>query len=198
MARFLLHLKTSGFSRSVRLKTTCMLKPSERTALAINFIIRMSRHKRTIKTLSHCYYEMKYHIVWTPKYRGKALSAQKPKDELRRTFESITKWKHWEIIELNIQDDHIHLILSASPRDSVSYMMQMIKGKSSAWMKKKIKRTHGLYDKASLWARGYFVSTIGLDEMIIRRYVKHQSHHNQVDQPSLFEKLVSALPQTPA
>ncbi len=147
--------------------------------------------KRTIKTLSHCYYEMKYHLVWTPKYRGKVLGPQKVKDELRRTFETITKWKHWEIVELNIQEDHIHLILSASPRDSVSYMMQIIKGKSSAWMKKKIKRAHGLYEKESLWARGYFVSTIGLDEMIIRRYVKHQHHHNQVDQPSLFSKLIS-------
>ncbi|MEZ4195162.1 MAG: transposase [Candidatus Paceibacterota bacterium] len=54
-------------------------------------------------------------------------------------------------MELNIQDDHIHLILSASPRDSVSYLMQIIKGKSSAWMKK-IKRAHGLYEKESLWA----------------------------------------------
>lgn len=70
-------------------------------------------------------------------------------------------------------------------------MMQIIKGKSSAWMKKKIKRAHGLYEKESLWARGYFVSTIGLDEMIIRRYVKHQHHHNQIDQPSLFNKLIS-------
>ena len=147
--------------------------------------------KRTIKTLSHCYYEMKYHFVWTPKYRGKVLTTKRIKDEVRRTFESICKYKHWEIIELNVQDDHIHLILSASPRDSVSYIMQMIKGKSSAWMKKKIKRTHGLYEQKSLWARGYFVSTIGLDEQLIRRYVKHQHHHNQVDQPSLFNKLLS-------
>jgi putative transposase len=147
--------------------------------------------KRTIKTLSHCYYEMKYHLVWTPKYRGKVLGAQKIKDELRRTFESIAKYKHWDIIELNIQVDHIHLVLGASPRDSVSYIMQIMKGKSSAWLKKKIKRAHGLYEKESLWARGYFVSTIGMDEFIIRRYVKHQDHHNQVDQPSLFNKLIS-------
>ena len=133
---------------------------------------------------------MKYHLVWTPKYRGKVLTSKKIKDEVRRTFESICKYKHWEIIELNIQDDHIHMILSASPRDSISYIMQIIKGKSSAWMKKKIKRTHGLYEQKSLWARGYFVSTIGLDEYIIRRYVKHQSHHNQVEQPSLFNKLI--------
>ena len=105
-----------------------MLKPSGRTALAIN--IRMSYHKRTVRTLSHCFYDLKYHLVWTPKYRGKVLGAEK------------------------------------------------------------IKRTHGLYEKESLWARGYFVSTIGLDEHLIRRYVRHQHHHNQLDQPSLFDKLL--------
>lgn len=152
----------------------------------------MNHHKRTIRTLSHCFYDTKYHIVWTPKYRGKVLGSQKIKDELQRIIESICKWKHWEIIELSIQEDHVHLCLLTTPRDSISYVMQMIKGKSSAWMKKKIKRTHGLYEQQSLWARGYFVSTIGLDEYIIRRYVKHQDSHHQVAQPSLFDKL---LPQ---
>ena len=147
--------------------------------------------KRTIRTLSHCFYDLKHHLVWTPKYRGKVLTADKIKNELRRIFESIAKWKHWEIIELNIQDDHIHLCLLTTPRDSISYVMQILKGKSSAWMKKKIKRTHGLYERQSLWARGYFVSTIGIDEYVIRRYVKQQNHHNEIDQPSLFSKLIS-------
>jgi len=115
--------------------------------------------------------------------------AEKVKSELRRIFEAICKWKHWEILELNIQADHIHLCLLGNPRDSISYTMQIIKGKSSAWMKKKIKRAHGLYEKESLWARGYFVSTIGIDEFIIRRYVRHQEKHNQVSQPSLFDKI---------
>ncbi|MDO8601796.1 MAG: transposase [bacterium] len=62
----------------------------------------------------------------------------------------------------------------------------------SHWLKKKIKRVSGLYeDRHSLWARGYFVSTIGIDEAIIRRYVAHQHHHNEVDQPSLFDKLIA-------
>jgi putative transposase len=113
------------------------------------------------------------------------------KSELRRIFTTICKWKHWEVIELNIQDDHIHFCILTTPRDSVSYVMQILKGKSSAWLKKKIKRVHGLYEKQSPWARGYFVSTIGLDEHLIRRYVRHQHHHAQVDQPSLFEKLTS-------
>ena len=151
----------------------------------------MTPHKRTIRTLSHGFYDLKYHLVWAPKYRGKVLANEKVKGELRRIFETICKWKHWEIIELNMQDDHIHLCLLATPRDSVSYAMQILKGKSSAWLKKKIKRVSGLYEKQSLWARGYFVSTIGLDEHLIRRYVRHQYHHNQTDQPSLFEKLKS-------
>lgn len=148
------------------------------------------QHKRTIRTLSHCFYDLKYHLVWTPKYRGKVLGNQKVKDELRRIFESITKWKHWEIIELNIQEDHIHFVILATSRDSISYVTQILKGKSSAWLKKKIKRVNGLYERYSLWARGYFVSTIGIDEQIIRRYVRHQHHHNEVDQPSLFDKLI--------
>lgn len=151
----------------------------------------MLRHKRTIRTLSHCFYDLKYHLVWTPKYRGKILNHTKIRLELTRIFETICKWKHWEVIELNIQDDHIHLCLLATPRDSVSYVTQILKGKSSAWLKKKIKRKHGLYEKESLWARGYFVSTMGIDEFIIRRYVKHQHHHHQLDQPSLFEKLIA-------
>ena len=150
----------------------------------------MSRkYKRTIRTLSHSFYDLKYHFVWTPKYRGKVLKQGKIRNELIRIFETICKWKHWEIIELSIEDDHIHLCLLASPRDSISYIMQILKGKSSAWLKKKIKRNHGLYEKKSLWARGYFVSTIGIDEHIIRRYVKHQKDHHEVEQPSLFDKL---------
>ena len=151
----------------------------------------MNNQRRTIRTLSHSFYDLKYHIVWTPKYRGKVLISKKIKSELRRIFEIICKWKHWEIIELSIEDDHVHMVILLTPRDSISYAMQIIKGKSSAWMKKKIKRKHGLYERQSLWARGYFASTIGMDENIIKRYVKHQKHHNEVEQPSLFEKLIN-------
>jgi putative transposase len=108
------------------------------------------------------------------------------KSELKRIFNSIAKWKNMEILELNIQVDHIHMLLLADPRHSVSYIMQIIKGKSSAWLKKKIRNRVNLYDKGSLWARGYFVSTVGIDEFIIKRYVRHQHKHNQLEQPTLF------------
>ena len=149
----------------------------------------MMYHKRTIRTLSHSYYDLKYHLVWTPKYRGKVLVSTKVKQEVRRTLETIVRWRHWEILELNIQDDHIHMVLLTTPRDSISYVMQILKGKSSAWLKKKIKHQSGVYERHSLWARGYFASTVGIDEIIIRRYVRHQEKHNQIEQPSLFEKI---------
>jgi len=181
--------KTPSFSWGVRLKAKPYTKAVRQDGFSNNHT-PMNCHKRTIRTLSHCFYDLKYHLVFTPKYRGKVLASSKVKDELRRILEVIAKWKHWEIIELNIQDDHLHLCLLSTPKDSVSYIMQIMKGKSSAWIKKKIKKAHGLYEKQSLWARGYFVSTIGIDEYIIRRYVRHQYHHNQVDQPSLFDKLL--------
>lgn len=99
--------------------------------------MRYNQHTRTIRTLSHCYCDLKYHFVWTPKYRGKVLISTKVKQEIRKTIESIVKWKHWELLELNIQDDHIHMILILLPKDSPSYAMQIIKGKSSAWIKKR-------------------------------------------------------------
>ena len=148
----------------------------------------MRSEKRTIRTLSHSFYDLKYHVVWTPKYRGKALRSQKIKDEVRRILEQICKWKKWEIIELHIEEDHIHLCILLTPRDSISYVMQVLKGKSSAWLKKKVKNKHGLYERKSLWARGYFASTIGMDEYIIRRYVRHQDTHHKISQPSLFDK----------
>jgi len=123
------------------------------------------------------------------KFYKKVLASPKVKQELFRIFESICKWKHWEIIELSIQDDHIHFCILITPKESVSYTMQILKGKSSAWLKKKIRKAHGLYERHSLWAKGYFVSTIGIDEAIIKRYVRHQHHHNKLEQPSLFEKL---------
>ncbi|MCL5795543.1 MAG: IS200/IS605 family transposase [Patescibacteria group bacterium] len=150
--------------------------------------------KRYIKTLSHCFYECKYHIVFTPKYRGRIFQNDYVKSELNRIIRLVCKWKGFEVMELNIQEDHLHLCLIISPKHSISYAMAIIKGKTSAWIKKGHKKIKGLCDKGSLWARGYFVSTIGIDELIIRRYVKYQSQHNQKNLPSLFDQMFKDAP----
>ena len=134
---------------------------------------------RDIRRLSDSFYECKYHIVFRPKYRGKILKGQVAK-EIRRIIRLVCKWKGFEILEGRICSDHIHLVLVIPPKHSVSYAMSLIKGKSSAWIKKKNKKYKKLCDKGSLWARGYFVSTVGVDEEVIKRYVRHQSKHNQI------------------
>ena len=116
----------------------------------------MVRERRTIRTLSHSFYDCKYHIVWAPKYRGNILKDKYIKDELKRILTLVCKWKGFEIFELNIQDNHIHLLLLISPRYSISYAMQIVKGKTSAWIKKKNKKINKLTAQGSLWARGYF------------------------------------------
>ncbi len=92
---------------------------------------------------------------------------------------------------LSIEDDYVHMIILLTPRDLISYAMQIIKEKTSTWMKKKIRRKHGLYERQSLWTRGRFASTIDMNENIIKCYLKHQKHHNEVKQPSLSEKLIN-------
>ncbi len=123
--------------------------------------------------LSHCKYRCQYHLVWIPRYREKVLADNYIKAELGRIFKTIAKWKGFVIRAWHIGDDHIHLVIDIPPKYSISYAMAIIKGKSSAWIKKKTKKL----PRGSLWAKGYFVSTVGVDEMTIQNYVKHQEHH---------------------
>ncbi len=131
---------------------------------------------RQLYQLDHCTYHCNYHIVFTPRYRGKVLSDTFIKQELKRMFKQIAHWKGLKIIAWHIGDEHIHLNISIPPKYSVSYIIQILKGKTSGWLKKKTKK----FPKGVLWGRGYFVSTIGIAEEAVKRYILNQSHH-QVD-----------------
>jgi putative transposase len=123
--------------------------------------------------LSHCTYVCKYHLVWTPKYRGAVLADIYIKQELKRIFKMIAKWKGFRIEAWHVGDDHIHIYFTIPPKYSVSYAVQIIKGKSSAWIKKKTNK----FPKGTLWNMGYFISTVGLNEHAVKRYVQNQQHH---------------------
>jgi putative transposase len=111
--------------------------------------------------------------VWTPRYRGKVLSDQYIKAELKRILLVICRWKGWVMQAWHIGDEHIHLYVGIPPKYSIAYALAVLKAKSSAWLKKKTKK----FPSGALWARGYFVSTVGIDEAIVKRYVQHQEHH---------------------
>jgi len=126
--------------------------------------------------LNHCTYLCQYHLVWTSKYRGKVLADVFIKQELKRIFKVICKWKGFNILAWHVGDEHIHLFITIPPKYSVSYAVLILKGKSSAWIKKKTTQ----FPKGSFWARGYFVATIGINEYAIKKYIENQKH-NQVE-----------------
>lgn len=123
--------------------------------------------------LEHCTYHCNYHIVWTPRYRGAILADRYIKQELKRMFKQIAIWKGFKIFAWHVGDEHIHLHLCIPPKYSIAYVIQVLKAKSSGWIKKKTKK----FPKVVLWGRGYYVSTLGLDEATVKRYITDQSHH---------------------
>ena len=126
------------------------------------------------RKLAHTIYHCNYHIVWTPKYRFRLLRdivADYMEDKIR----TVCEWKEVEIIEMNIQPDHVHIVCSIPPKLSVSDFMGILKGKTAIGMFKSFPSLKKKpYWGNHFWARGYFVSTIGIDEDKIVRYVKYQ------------------------
>ena len=136
---------------------------------------------RRLYQQTHSTWVCDYHIVWCPKYRGAVLKDIYIKQELKRMFKYIAQWKECPIHQWHIGDEHLHLYLSIPPKYSAAYIVQVLKGKSSMWLKKKTKK----FPQGTLWARGYFISTVGLNEHQIRNYIANQRHH-QRDMPTLF------------
>ncbi len=82
------------------------------------------------KKLSHTIYQYKYHIVWCPKHRYRILEGALA-EFVEQTLKMLCQWRNIEILEMNVKDDHIHLIISVPPRLSVSEVMRMLKGKTA-------------------------------------------------------------------
>ena len=137
----------------------------------------MSKYKK----LSHVIYKCDYHIVWEPKYRYRILTGV-VKKLMESDIRMLCEWKGCEIAEMNVQIDHIHLVVSIPPKVSVSQLMGTLKGKLAI---KLFKSYPDLKKKPywgnHFWARGYFVNTIGMDEETIRKYVKYQEEEEKIE-----------------
>ena len=134
------------------------------------------------RQLSHVFYKCEYHVVFTPKYRFRILSGT-IKLQVEQDIRAISQWKDVEVEELNVQPDHVHLVCSIPPKYSVSEIQGMVKGKIAMRIFKsypELKRKP--YWGNHFWARGYFISTIGLDSEMIKRYVKHQEQEEKKEE----------------
>lgn len=129
-----------------------------------------------IRLSAHTAYKCQYHIVFVTKYRHKALNPAKFRliadQAIRSSAEIINSV---EVVELNVQPEHVHLVIIIPPKYSVSKVVEIIKSRSAKIIRKEVQWLEKLYDSTnSMWTVGYFVSTVGIDEDLVRRYVKNQ------------------------
>ena len=137
-------------------------------------------------SLHHTKWECKYHLVWIPKSRKKVLYGQLRKD-LGQILRRLATQKESEVIEGTLKADHVHMVISIPPKYSVSQVVGYVKGKSAIWVAR-VTGSKRNFVGQNFWARGYCVSTVGLDEETIRAYVRTQEEADKkLDQLKIFE-----------
>jgi len=125
------------------------------------------------RTLQHTEWECKYHIVFIPKYRRKVLYGELRK-HMGEILRRLARQKECEIEEGHLMADHVHILISIPPKYAVSQVMGYIKGKSAIHIARQFGEVRRNFTGQKFWARGYFVSTVGRDEEVIRNYIQHQ------------------------
>ena len=129
---------------------------------------------RQFKRLAHSIYECKYHVVFCPKCRYRILRDEVAEYTQQQIYRLCQQKDGVEVLELNVQLDHVHMIVSIPPKYAVSSVMGYLKGKLAIRLFAQYEKLGRRYWGRHLWSRGYCVSTIGLDEDKIRKYVNWQ------------------------
>ena len=131
------------------------------------------------QSLSHTVWECKYHAVWIPKYRKKVLYTGLRK-HLGEIFRDLAEQKECKVLEGHLCSDHVHMLIAIPPKYAVSKVVEVMKSVTSMRLKEKfphfLKKVY--WDDGEIWARGFFVSTVGVDEEVIKRYVKYQGQQD--------------------
>lgn len=136
-------------------------------------------------SLAHSIWECKYHVVFIPKFRRKQFYG-KISHELGPVLAQLARQKESRILKGSFQPDHVHMLISISPKYSVSQVIGYIKGKSAIYIARNYDNRMRNFTGEHFWARGYFVSTVGRDEAVIRDYIKRQeAEDKRLDQLSL-------------
>ena len=137
------------------------------------------------ESLSHTKWECKYHVVFIPKCRRQVLYEQLRR-HLGEVFHQLARQKESRIEEGHLMSDHVHMMIAIPPKYAVSEVIGYIKGKSAIHVARVYGERKGNFVGQHLWARGYFVSTVGRDETVIRAYIRSQEQEDQrLDQMKL-------------
>ena len=130
------------------------------------------------KKLNHTKWNCKYHVVFIPKYRKKVIFGHL-RQRLGEIFHELARQRESEIIEGHMMKDHVHMCISIPPKFAVSTVVGYMKGKSAIAIARQFEGKRRNYTGSSFWARGYYVSTVGLDEAVVRAYIRNQEREDE-------------------
>ena len=130
-------------------------------------------------SLAHTRWMCKYHIVFIPKYRRKIIYGQL-RNDIKDIIIDLCRWKGIKIIEGHMMIDHVHLLVAIPPKYSVSEIMGYLKGKSAMMIFERHSNLKYKFGNRHFWAEGYYVSTVGLNEATIAKYIREQEKHDQM------------------
>ncbi len=140
----------------------------------------------TLESLNHSIWECKYHVVFIPKGRRKVIYGH-VREHLGAVFRELARQKESRVEEGHLMADHVHMLLSIPPKYAVAYVVGYIKGKSAIHLARVYAERKKNFVGQHFWARGYFVSTVGRDETVIRNYIKNQEAEDaRLDQLALW------------
>ena len=131
-----------------------------------------------IKSSAHSKWRCQYHIVFAPKYRRKGIYG-KYKEEIGKILWKLCEYKGIEIVEANACIDHIHMCIKIPPKYSVAQIMGYLKGKSSLMLFERFQNLKYKFGSRTFWCKGYYVSTVGLNEETIKKYIKNQQEQDK-------------------
>lgn len=138
-----------------------------------------------VQNLNHSTWVCNYHVVWIPKYRKKKIF-KGIRTDLGIVLHKLAEQRESKILEGHLLADHVHMLISIPPKYSVSSVIWYIKGKSALYIARQYNGKKRNFGGESFWARGFYVSTVGLDEETIRNYIKYQEEEEKrIDQLSL-------------
>jgi putative transposase len=133
---------------------------------------------KNYQSLNHTKWDCKYHVIFIPKRRKRRIYGTIRK-HLGRVFHELARQKESAILEGHLRPDHIHMCVSIPPKFAVSSVIGYIKGKSAISIARNITGRPKNFAGESFWARGYFVSTVGLDEETVRKYIREQEKEDE-------------------
>ena len=130
------------------------------------------------QSLSHSRWDCKYHVVFIPKKRKKRIFGVL-RQHLGEIFRELAKQKESQIVEGHLMGDHVHMCISIPPKLAVSHVVGYIKGKSAIAIARHFGGRSRNFTGEVFWARGYFVSTVGLDDAMVRAYIRNQEEEDE-------------------